>query len=265
MASLGQELKRERELRGITLEEISESTKIGMKFLQALEEDKLEVMPNKFFIKAVLRTYAKFLGLEEHSVLNRYHEISILQEQSQQAEKQIIEKKEETSKNEKIWTIAVIVGVPLLILLCWIFLFSPKKKTHLPPESPNPSISLPQEAPILPPLSQTEALVESKPEEKGLTLEIIFSEETWLQVYGDGQLKLEGIKKPGEKALIQARQELLLHLGNAGGISFRLNDKEGKPLGSSGAVLKNIRINLENYKNFLVGEKESLNSPRQLP
>ena len=74
MASLGQELKRERELRGISLQEIANTTKISMRFLQALEEDKLDILPGEFFIKSIISAYANTLGLEKDSVLNKYYE-----------------------------------------------------------------------------------------------------------------------------------------------------------------------------------------------
>ena len=43
--SFGQNLRRERELRGISLHEIAEATKISARFLQALEQDRLDVLP----------------------------------------------------------------------------------------------------------------------------------------------------------------------------------------------------------------------------
>ncbi len=261
MASLGQELKRERELRGISLEEISESTKINLRFLQALEEDKLEAMPSKFFIKALLRTYAKFLGLEEHSVLNKYHEASILQEQIVQTEEQTLRSEEKTSKKGKKWVTTLIMGACLLILVGWFYFFAPKKRTSTPSAETKPSITLQEETHSPPPASQPEATAEPAAEEKGLALEISFVEETWLQVYADGELKLEAIKQPGDNLVIQAQQELLFFLGNAGGITYSLNKKKGKPFGPSGAVRRNIRINLENYKNFLAEEKETSSSP----
>ena len=87
MASLGQELRRERELRGISLNEISDSTKIGIRYLRALENDNLEILPGRFFTKGIIRAYAKYLGLDEESVLNKYYEDILLREQLLEKEK----------------------------------------------------------------------------------------------------------------------------------------------------------------------------------
>jgi transcriptional regulator with XRE-family HTH domain len=81
MASLGQDLKRERELRGISLQEIADSTRISLRFLQAVEEDRLDIIPGPFFVRAILRSYARNVGLDENQVLNRYQEKVMFEEQ----------------------------------------------------------------------------------------------------------------------------------------------------------------------------------------
>ena len=260
MSSIGQELKRERELRGISLEEISSSTKISLRLLEALEEDRLDVLPGKFFIKAIISTYAKFIGLEEHSVLNRYYETSLLEEQSQESKPKkrkalpVIPK-----KIKRIIYLSFMLIIFFLIFLCFIYLFFLKKETPPPPEEQKASTPFQDEKPVLPPA--TEPAAKSLPEEEKLSLEISFLEKTWLQVYADGELKVDGLKQPGEKVTIEALDEFLIHLGNAGGVLFTLNDKEGMPIGPSGVVIKNLRITSENYQQFLAQEKESKNNP----
>ena len=69
MSSFGDKLKRERELRGISLREIADGTKISVRFLQALEEDRIEALPGGLFPRAFVKQYALFLGLDaERSV-----------------------------------------------------------------------------------------------------------------------------------------------------------------------------------------------------
>jgi cytoskeletal protein RodZ len=64
MASFGENLRRERELRGVSLREISEATKISMRFLQALEQDRVNILPGGIFPRAFVRQYARYLGLD---------------------------------------------------------------------------------------------------------------------------------------------------------------------------------------------------------
>ena len=257
MASLGQDLKRERELRGISLKEISGSTKISLRFLQALEEDRLDMLPGNFFIKAILKNYAKFIGLEEDYVLNKYYEASLEQEQSLESKQTKRKTRPTVTKNiRKLIYASALIIILLLFLFLLYYLFFLKKQTSTPTEVPKASTQLQGET-TLPP-SRAESLAEFMPEEAALTIEISFLEETWLQVWEDGVLKVDGLKQPGEKVMVKANEELLIHLGNAGGISYTLKNMQGKQLGPSGAVIKNLRITPKNYQRYLAQEEETI-------
>ena len=63
--SLGAELKRERELRGITLEEIARETKIRTSLLGYLEADRFDRLPSGVFRQSFVRSYARYVGIDE--------------------------------------------------------------------------------------------------------------------------------------------------------------------------------------------------------
>ncbi len=63
LESIGQQLKKEREARFLTLEKASESTRIRTVFLQALESDDYSVMPSAAQGRGFLRNYAEYLEL----------------------------------------------------------------------------------------------------------------------------------------------------------------------------------------------------------
>jgi cytoskeleton protein RodZ len=72
MGSFGERLRREREMRGISLDSIAESTKIGTRLLRALEEEQFELLPGGIFNKGFVRAYAKYLGLNEDEAVADY-------------------------------------------------------------------------------------------------------------------------------------------------------------------------------------------------
>jgi cytoskeleton protein RodZ len=72
--NFGSYLKKERELRGVPLEEISGATKIHIRFLQALEENKFDELPGEVFVKGYVRSYANIIGSDAEEVLNIYTE-----------------------------------------------------------------------------------------------------------------------------------------------------------------------------------------------
>jgi len=76
LPSFGERLKLEREKRAITLEQISASTKIGTRMLEALEQEKFNRLPGGIFNKGFVRAYARCLGLDEDQAVADYLEAS---------------------------------------------------------------------------------------------------------------------------------------------------------------------------------------------
>ena len=82
MATFGEELKRERELRKIPLREISEATKINLRYLEALESNDFEHLPGGVFARGFVRAYAQYIGVDAESMVNAY----LLELKSQQGD-----------------------------------------------------------------------------------------------------------------------------------------------------------------------------------
>jgi cytoskeleton protein RodZ len=74
MSSFGETLKRERELRQISLREISEATKINLRYLDALERDDFRHLPGGVFNKGFVRAYAQFIGIDPETMVTAYLE-----------------------------------------------------------------------------------------------------------------------------------------------------------------------------------------------
>ncbi|MCS6856721.1 MAG: helix-turn-helix domain-containing protein [Sandaracinaceae bacterium] len=76
MESVGRYLRTERELRKISLEEIAQSTRIPLRSLQWIEEDRFDRLPGEVFVRGFLRAYAKALGLTSDEVIRRYESMA---------------------------------------------------------------------------------------------------------------------------------------------------------------------------------------------
>ena len=72
MGSFGDRLRKEREQRGISLDDIALATKIRAGLLQALEEEKFERLPGGIFNKGFVRAYARHLGIDEEQAITDY-------------------------------------------------------------------------------------------------------------------------------------------------------------------------------------------------
>jgi cytoskeleton protein RodZ len=308
MASLGQSLKDEREARHISIEEIASATKIVPRYLEALENDRLEIMPGDFFIKGIIRTYARAIGLDGDEVLTRYKAAGLIGEPERKrhffqkpatepvtpppavpalSDEPIASPKPDVAPAPElsiepaprpklspaarkrifawVWRTAAV----LLVIAGLVFLWSsrrpraPEAKPGTtapdtvvaqgvlpPPQQTNPAVS-PSTGPAAEPATRPEEPPAAEEVWKGVTIEISFKAETWIQVYTDGELKVDGLFPAGTSARAQADRELLIHTGNAGGFTFLLNGKAARPLGRTGQVLTDIRIKPDNTKDFL--------------
>jgi hypothetical protein len=72
--TLGADLRRERERRGLALKSISENTKLSIALLEGLEADDISRWPGGIFRRAFVRTYAQCVGLDPDMVMRRFEE-----------------------------------------------------------------------------------------------------------------------------------------------------------------------------------------------
>ena len=255
MATLGQDLKKERELRGISLKEIADTTKINIRYLQTLEEDQIDVLPGSFFIKGILRSYSEYVGLDEHDVLNRFYQEEQRKQQVQEEEEDGQEEEEgnkkglsRTVRSLLSFSAVVIILVGILVVLYFIF-----------QQGGNPTLSeqvyttkIPETKSEIPKAVQAKIITEIRE----LNLSITFQDLTWIEIYADGEIVLEGNQEPGVEFQTRADRELLINCGNLGGFTYTINGRKGKPLGRLGAVLRDIRITRDNLDEFIEIEEE---------
>ena len=70
--TFGESLKREREMRGVTLDEISAATRIATRFLKAIENEQWDQLPGGVFNRGFVRAVARYLGLDEENIVAEY-------------------------------------------------------------------------------------------------------------------------------------------------------------------------------------------------
>src|SRR5262245_56065252 len=70
--TIGEKLRLARETRGIALRDISEQTRISIRYLEAIEGDDYQRLPGGIFNRSFIRAYAKFIGYDEHNALEDY-------------------------------------------------------------------------------------------------------------------------------------------------------------------------------------------------
>ena len=72
MPSFGEELRRERELRRITLREVADATKINLRYLEALDRNDFQHLPGGVFNRGFVRAYAQYIGVDADQMVSAY-------------------------------------------------------------------------------------------------------------------------------------------------------------------------------------------------
>ncbi|HEX8367102.1 MAG TPA: helix-turn-helix domain-containing protein, partial [Pyrinomonadaceae bacterium] len=70
--TLGEKLRQAREARGISISEVAEQTRISALYLEAIENNDYRTLPGGIFNKGFVKSFAKFVGVDEHEALQDY-------------------------------------------------------------------------------------------------------------------------------------------------------------------------------------------------
>ncbi len=264
MESLGEYLKREREFRKISLQEISQKTKIREKILRDLEGGQIDSIESPVFVKGYLKAYARYVGLDPEDVVLRY-EASLKKEETPPPPP-----KKPVEDTPKQWSLRYIVLPVSVLLLLGILLFLTlqkpmKMETHQesPEETkaaalPVPTLKSDQPTPmkaedvstptvasrkrpmvIPPPIHPLRRSTSPSPPRPipGIELELAALEDTWIQIQIDETPATEIFLRPGEVISRRGEQYIDIKIGNAGGLRVVHNGEDLGRLGDSGEVI----------------------------
>jgi cytoskeletal protein RodZ len=248
-AGFGEHLKREREMRGVSLEEIAGATRISTRFLDALEKEAWDRLPGGVFNRGFVRTVARFLGLEEESLLAEY---SLAKGEKAVPPPVPAERSTPPPARRKVaWV--VLAAIPLTLALAvggwWGWQWISARQAELnavaasvpappaPPSAPSnlwtpeePLESLPA-APEEPPL-HSDSPWSAAPGD--LELKVDATRDAALIITSDGQPAFAGIIPAGESRSVSAKTALMVEAQDAGAIRLELNGHALAPLGPSG-------------------------------
>jgi cytoskeleton protein RodZ len=113
----GSFLKHERELRGVPLDEIAQSTKISIRYLRALEESRFEDLPGEVFIKGFIRSYGQAIGSNVDELLAAYHESGSQHQDTESANTELSPAVEESPKPSFVFPMKVVLGFVMALLI----------------------------------------------------------------------------------------------------------------------------------------------------
>jgi cytoskeletal protein RodZ len=265
MGELGNNLRQAREAKGLTLEQAEEATKIRSAYLQALEEERYDLMPAPVYVKGFLKNYAQFLGLDAKEIVSLYQQPTV--SPATTSVPTLLDQPLEPVGVRQWWPLLLIPAIIAAVAVGWwgyqrYFGATPTptptatpstlptaapSDTAVPP-SPTVSSAMANSASATPspthtvrPTATSSATPTASPTPTAISLQLsveVVGDRSWLLVQGDGQRLFAGILEPGAKDSWTARERIALRSGNAGAIRVTLNGEDLGLFGEVGQVVE---------------------------
>jgi cytoskeleton protein RodZ len=257
--AFGERLRRERELRGISLDEIAAATKIGTRLLRALEDEQFDLLPGGIFNKGYVRAYARHLGIDDEQAVADYlkaanetpPDLNLIARQGASARTVYITSNVSYRNGFRL--------VPVLILLLVIVggagawhLYQQRQRERRQPYATNSASTPTRSAPAVPQsenagvsqVSPSNAAVhtveaaESSPQQSAsistgsaaeasapFEITVRAKDRAWIEIKSDGKILLQGVMNPTDVKTIHATNKVVFWTGNAGVVELSFNGK----------------------------------------
>ncbi len=279
LIKFAEQLKSIRQEKGISLQQISNHTKIDIKFLQKIEEGDFNFLP-EIYVKAFIKEYAQTLELDPNEIIKKFvdakNKLSDSRVSQQEESKIQVTKKEEESlepesiekKYKKEFDVEeyfspeleypennqeriskkkyfLYTGIAVIFLIAAYFLFIKS----------DPSII--EEIPYEDVMTDRYEIDSSTIEQKSvqmddsLNLSITPLKLVWLKVLCDNKEVYKQMA-PAEKILnFKAQKNFYVVVGNAGNVKMSLNNKPISQIGKSGEI-RNYYISVDTVRSYLI-------------
>ena len=220
---VGNALKTERELRGISLEEISREMNITLRYLTALENEEFTLIPGDFYVKYYIKCYLKALGADETNFFNKYKEYldHLFSKKETEPHDLYIEKlRYARFRRKRIIRGAILAAAALTVVAISAYLLlAPRKASPKEAGLQSPLVPLPGSGLFFLPA----ALFCDDYSPLSVSIECL--ERCWIRVVRGGEKIAERNYEKGERALFRGYRLSIL-LGNPSGVRVLVNGRE---------------------------------------
>jgi cytoskeleton protein RodZ len=251
--SFGEILKREREMREVTLNEVTVATRIPPRFLEAFEREEWEKLPGGVFNRGFVRAIARYLGLDEENLLSEYDlaygeqkasTASLVENPIPSAPKWIV-------AVAALGILAVIAGVIAGGVYGWRRYAAHRAANRAAivavtataqPASTQPNVngdaaasSASAASPSAPASTASAASASPAGAPRRLELSVSTSDVTRVRVVADGRVVLDARLPAGETRHLSARNQFVVSAAHPSAVLLDLNGQAIPQLGSGGA------------------------------
>jgi len=247
--SLGEQLRRAREERGVSLREISEHTRITMRHLEAIEADDFKNLPGGIFNKSFIKAYARYIKFDEARAVELYastareHGESVDEVATSPQRSRIYTNDPARSPLVTLALSAVIVGILILIVYAGLHYY---RRTESPAEgaaaTPTPAATIAG--------AQAPAPTATPAPAQGFQIQVKATRSFWLSSWQDDEKKKRGrLLNPDKPEEFQPVSALNLHYDKVSADALEVS-VNGQTLKTPPDITV-WTITKDNYKQFL--------------
>lgn len=270
--AIGQTLRSQREVLGISLVDVAQHTHLRSRYLEALEAGEFDTLPSPVQGRGMLKNYADFLGLDSDQLLLKFADglqTRLMENTPERIELAVRPKSRSTQRTRRFLSrdlvIGIILGLVLVVFIVWGTLQVTALRSDEAVEPTAPSIAevlqpeftptpLPTTTPTAPLLlegnsgaseAESEPVADSTQEvifisentEGAVQVQIVARQRTWMRITVDGEVEYDGRIIRGTAYGFAGSEYVEITTGNGAGLQVFYNDVDLGTLGAYGEVI----------------------------
>ncbi len=269
---IGARLQRQRQLLGLSLDDVERHTHLRRHYLKALEFGDLENLPSPVQGRGMLSNYAAFLGMDPEPLLLRFAEALQAQLAVRQAARPPAPERtpapgprlpaplDRIFSGEMLVVLFSVIFLTAFVIWAAIRIFAMQTQEQPSPTAPSiasvlladptetptatprpPSPTAPAVIPATPILPEGALQVTAPPGSSSqVQVYITIRQRAWMRVTVDGEIEFEGRVQPGTAYQYVGDETVEILTGNGAGLQIFFNQQDLGPLGFSGQVVNRI-------------------------
>lgn len=266
---VGAALRDAREQRRLSVDQLSRTTKIGVATLRAIEQNEIDKLPGGIFTRGFLRAYAREVGLDVEDTVKRYlaqfeprpdDVVPIRTDDTWLELTPGIHRETDFDEAGRRAASMRLLFVGVIVALAGYLAFHGLRTPAPPSEAPveraaneaRPRVTVPGPVEIATSGldDANDANAPANRRQDLVLLDIRTRGPCWVSATADGVGVVYRLMQAGERQTIEARNEVVLRIGDPGALTFLINNMPGRTLGSAGQAVT-VRITAQNYREFV--------------
>lgn len=256
--SIGQALRDARISQGLSLEDVSEKTKIRVTLLSLIEADEFKKVGAPTYVRGHITAYAKLIGLDAKELLKGFEDpsgdtpldkparVAVSQFETKLDEKLVLEKVKASTREIKTttgfnWTTLMVAALGVVMVVgIFSFVTRVNQETLIPPLADAPEVVIEEtpieQNPVVPGEDDNNLTASNNSDLVLITLDAVDGN-SWVRASNlDDETIFEGTIRRGESETISNLEDVKLLVGNAGALNVTLNGQPFGKIGGSGEV-----------------------------